>query len=66
MPSNKSISTLFYSSDVSLDRLIIQVQPQNMLEESGIIIKKSMQNFDMQDKFCDVSALKNSWRNMAI
>lgn len=68
VPSNKNKSTLFYCSTTSLDSVIEKLQPENILKESGKIIKQSMEkvNFDLQDKFCDASSLENSWKENTI
>ena len=65
VPRNCSKSILFYASTVSIDQLIVQVQPENILKESGRLIKKAMGkvDFELNDKFYDENTLRNSWEN---
>lgn len=66
MPSNLNKSTLFYSSELSVEKIVHRLQPENILKESGLIIRKAIQkvDFDLEDKFYDESTLKNSWETL--
>ena len=46
----------------------MKLVPENILKESGRLIKDSMKKvcFDLNDEFCNAASLENSWNNMEI
>ncbi|KAJ8680646.1 hypothetical protein QAD02_016433 [Eretmocerus hayati] len=67
-PSNKNKSSLFYSSEISLDKVVERLQPENILKESGLLIREYLREvqFDLHDRFNDAADLQYSFENTAI
>ncbi|KAJ8669425.1 hypothetical protein QAD02_000684 [Eretmocerus hayati] len=67
-PSNKNKSSLFYSSEISLDKVVERLQPENILKESGLLIREYLRGvqFDLHDRFNDAADLQYSFENTAI
>ncbi|KAJ8679187.1 hypothetical protein QAD02_014974 [Eretmocerus hayati] len=67
-PSNKNKSALFYSSEVSLDKVVERLHPKNILKESGILVRELMRevDFGLEDRFNDVADLQHSYENTSI
>lgn len=68
VPKEKNKSTIVYRADVSVEEVLSMYYGVNSITECAKSLRATIlkEDFDLQDKFCDSTDLKESWSNMKI
>ncbi|KAJ8665513.1 hypothetical protein QAD02_007175 [Eretmocerus hayati] len=65
-PHAANQSSIIYNSNLTIDQLMWQLTEENFLNQSSEILSRSLYyiNFDLADRFCDVTDLKKAWEEL--